>query len=166
MRVDSSGRIGIGTNSPKGRIDANTGTISGETGAQCIFPLSITIGNAGSSYGSIGYNLDYRNATSNTSGVKYLASDTISQIDFDNGGFIFRNAATGIAGNTATLTERLRIDSSGNIGVGTSSPNSTLHISKSGTSFPSASNPRIRLDETSSGRFGLIEFDSNTNQIS
>ena len=50
-----------------------------------------------------------------------------------------------------------------NVGIGTNSPTRKLTISASGGSFPSASNPCIRLDETSSGRFGVIEFDSSTN---
>ena len=134
MRIDSSGRVGIGTGSPRGRFEASNVFLSGETGAQCVFPLHVTIGYGGSAYGSIGYNLDYRSATDNTNGVKYLVSDTISQLDFSAGGFIFRGAPVGTLGSTATLTERLRIDSSGNVGIGTTNPQSPLQVQSSSTS--------------------------------
>jgi hypothetical protein len=54
-------------------------------------------------------------------------------------------------------TERMRIDSSGNVGIGTSSPSSQLHLSKaSGTS-------EIRVQSGSS--FGYMSLDSSGNYI-
>ena len=128
MRIDSSGNVGIGTNLPRGKFD-----VSWNGANQAVFN-SIVIGRGGSDYGTISYGADYRNATDNTTGVKYLDSDTISQIDTNAGQFIFRNAPAGTAGNTATLTERLRIDSSGNVGIGTSSPGATFNVQSSSTS--------------------------------
>ena len=133
LRIDSSGRVGIGTSSPKGRLEVSNTALSGETGAQCIFPLNFTIGNGGSSYGSIGYNLDYRSATDNTNGVKYLVSDTISQLDFNSGGFIFRNAPSGTGGNTATLTERLRITSGGEVYIAGTTDQGAYNLQVNGT---------------------------------
>jgi hypothetical protein len=115
MRIDSIGQIGVGTASPSGRLEVSSVEISGQTGAQCVFPRAVTVGFAGGSYGAIGYNLDYRNGTNNNTGVKYLITDTISQLDFENGGFIFRNAPSGAAGATATITERLRIEATGTL---------------------------------------------------
>ena len=60
-------------------------------------------------------------------------------------------------------TERLRITSDGKCGIGTTSPVRPLTIEKSGAAFPSNSNPSVRLNETSSGRFALMELDSSTN---
>jgi hypothetical protein len=60
-------------------------------------------------------------------------------------------------------TDRMTLDSSGNLGIGTSSPSRALTIERSGASFPSTSNPSIRLNETSSGRFAVMELDSSQN---
>ena len=54
-------------------------------------------------------------------------------------------------------------DASGNVGIGTASPTRSLTIDKSGAAFPSASNPSIRLNETSSGRAAIFELDSSQN---
>tara|TARA_B100001248_G_scaffold242025_1_gene209231 strand:+ start:14416 stop:16617 length:2202 start_codon:yes stop_codon:yes gene_type:complete len=50
-----------------------------------------------------------------------------------------------------------------NLGINASSPVRPITIEKSGAAFPSNSNPSVRLDETSSGRFALMELDSATN---
>jgi hypothetical protein len=54
--------------------------------------------------------------------------------------------------------ERLRIDSSGNVGIGTSSPTQNLHISAS-------TDTRIALENTSNRRYDLISGDSGEFRI-
>ena len=49
---------------------------------------------------------------------KYIASDDATIYQQTNGIHIFSNATSGTSGNTATFTERLRIASSGQIGIG------------------------------------------------
>jgi hypothetical protein len=46
-----------------------------------------------------------------------------------SGAHLWFNAASGTANNTFSFTERMRLDSSGNLGIGTSSPSGRLHIS-------------------------------------
>jgi hypothetical protein len=60
-------------------------------------------------------------------------------------------------------TTAVTIDTSQNVGIGTTSPSRILTIEKSGAAFPSTSNPTVRLNETSSGRFAVMELDSSTN---
>jgi hypothetical protein len=59
-------------------------------------------------------------------------------------------------------SEVARLTSTG-LGIGTSSPSRKLTIESSGAAFPSASNPSVRLNETSSGRFAVVELDSSQN---
>ena len=68
------------------------------------------------------------------------------------------------ASSTSALTTGSALTFDGtNLGVGTSSPSRILTIEKSGAAFPSTSNPTVRLNETSSGRFAVMELDSSTN---
>lgn len=54
-------------------------------------------------------------------------------------------------------------DASGKVGINTPTPTRLLHITGAGASGVSASNPSIRLDNTATGRFGLIELSSDAN---
>lgn len=62
-------------------------------------------------------------------GWKYSGTGLPNRFTLQNGEFIFSNAVTGTVGNAITFTERMRIDSSGNVGIGTSSPSQKLCVS-------------------------------------
>jgi hypothetical protein len=106
LRIDSSGRVGIGV------TPSNYGLEIGGTGANSGFKAGISLngGQSGGDYDGIGYNF----RPTNTGDVyNYNLNDASSRIEFYNGGFLFKTASSGIAGNAITYTERLRIDSSG-----------------------------------------------------
>ena len=121
MRIDSSGNVGIGTSSPGANLHIESS--SGETGTLIKTTASDT-----------GVNLTLNgNKTSNTGGIGSIqfqnSGDSVGMIRSfresanDAGGLSFWTQATG-----GSNSERMRIDSSGNVGIGTSSPQEKLDI--------------------------------------
>ena len=107
MRIDSDGDVGIGTNSPATKFHVASG--------------AVTVQGATSTTGRIGI---FNNAAS-TSG--FLIGQGFSS-GTDNVGYVYNTANAAVAFGTNDI-ERMRIDSSGNVGIGTSSPLGRLQIS-------------------------------------
>lgn len=58
----------------------------------------------------------------------FYGSNGLASIMETGDGFIWRTAPIGTANASATFTERMRITSAGNVGIGTTSPSSLLHV--------------------------------------
>ena len=128
---NSGGNVGIGTTSPEGTLHALTGSAGTVTAVSSADDLIVE--NSGSG------------------GISILTPDSADgHISFgtpsDSSGAFFRwnhdadllsiatnNVGAGLAFYTSNLGERMRIDSSGNVGIGTTAPGDTLHVSGSGT---------------------------------
>jgi hypothetical protein len=85
---------------------------------------------------------------------KYAAAAAASRISQRNGNITFDRKAAGTADATFTWDNSLTIDSSGNVGIGTSTASNLLTLGASG-------GPTMRLIDTTSGVFGLIQSGSN-----
>jgi hypothetical protein len=118
MRIDSSGNVGVGvTPSAWGASEYK----------------AIQVGIGGSISGRVsGGDQDKVNVAANVyhdgTNFKYIASDDATVYQQLGGLHTFSNAPSGTAGNTATFTERLRIDGSGNVSIGTATALSKLHV--------------------------------------
>lgn len=119
MRIDSAGRVGIGTNNPSRELDIklndDTTTTLGQKGGINFYAPSNTVGNGGE--------LTWSSAVN---GEVWAA---ISGSIFANNAGVASGHLTFATGNASALpTERMRINSSGNVGIGTTAPNTPLHI--------------------------------------
>ncbi len=121
MRIDASGNVGIGTNSPAKQLDlaaSNTGITTGDPLNTLRFTDTDTTSAAGQPIGRI----EWYSADADTAGVKaYIqAQSTDGSPDAD---MVFAtNHVSG--GGTA---ERMRIQYDGNVGIGTNSPLARLN---------------------------------------
>jgi hypothetical protein len=131
FRVDSSGRLGIGTSSPGAPIQAKKAT----TGVETI--LNVTAATGAYSRGpAIDFSVDFSGEYT----IGQIASQNITG-GAGYGGILTFSTNGSSAG---TLTERARIDSSGNLLVGTTSNGATTH-----RIYASASNHVLGLNSES-----------------
>jgi hypothetical protein len=119
-RFSIDGNLGIGTSSPVAKLDVeNTSAQPFGTAAQlnAVFKGSVSIGQGG----AIGF--DYFGSHTNCpTSIGYAIE---SQAGSTNGSLVFGTRS--VTTDTAP-TERMRIDSAGNVGIGTSSPTTKLEV--------------------------------------
>jgi len=116
-------RVGIGTDSPEGNLEISDSTQA--TGAT----LSITNAHIGSwvtgdKIGSIDFRIDDTSTTQPVRAKIHAEGKTTGTYP-SSSQLVFSTA------NVNTLYERMRIDSAGNVGIGTTSPSAKLHVNSS-----------------------------------
>lgn len=126
MRITSDGNVGIGNTSPTNKliVDSNTNRADGI--------VSRNLSTGGSAYTFVGaFNntnngIDLRSYP-NTNAV-YPSTSFLASSSGQTGGLIISQAGTNPIMFLVNGGERMRITSSGNVGIGTTSPNQKLNV--------------------------------------
>jgi hypothetical protein len=113
MRLTSTG-LGIGTSSPGGKLDV----ASSNTNDDGIF---LTAGGSSFGYAS---NITFRSKLTPGGSIGIAAKIRAELSSSNNAGLLFFTTASG------TNAEKMRLDSAGNLGIGTTSPATRLELSK------------------------------------
>jgi len=154
LRIDSSGRVGIGTSAPEQILTIVNNSTSVATGST----LSVVGGttNIAGEGGSIAFSNFVKSGVTSAARIR---SGLVNAITQETGYLVFdTNGGSG-------LTERLRIDNNGNVGIGTSSPGYKLTV-RSDSSATNAATPYdntgfvIRNDDTTAGNYSSLSFNT------
>ena len=141
LRIDSSGRVGIGTSSPTTKLEVHDGS---GTSAQVVKINS----------GGVGL-LSIQSGTNTDSRIEFgdSANDDAGYIYYENDNEVMR---FGVNAN-----ERMRIDSSGNVGIGVTSVSSSRRVE---IKQPSSYSAAVRILADGNGNDGDIEWFSGLSQ--
>jgi hypothetical protein len=144
MRITSAGLVGIGTTAPASALTVSDGTISSLTpfGGTDLFLDSI-----GSNY------LQFGSGTSSSPAIYFGDS-----ADGDVGGIIYAHAFNAMSFRT-NAAERMRIDTSGNVVVGTTTADAAVTVYKNADSLDGVS---IRQDSAGSSAGARLKLGNNS----
>jgi hypothetical protein len=152
MRIDSSGNVGIGTTSPGDKL-----SVVGTTNREYV--------RVESTFSSSGSEAGIRLKTAGTNGKEYLIFNANTE------------GSLRIYDATAA-SERMRIDSSGNVGIGTSSPtNGKLEVTNASSTVPtgffrntsgSGDSPSLTVQggaNNAASNFSVLDYNGNTDFV-
>jgi hypothetical protein len=155
MLVKSTGNVGIGT-LPVTHYTGYEALDIGNT-------LSLMSNNTSTNISTLTNN-GYLN--SNASNWVRKVADESTMYEQVSGQHRFKTAASGSAGGAITWSEALRIDASGNVGIGTQSPDANLHVYKaSAGSITASSDAQLVVENSGVAAINLLSGASSHGQI-
>ena len=146
LRINSSGNVGIGVTSPLVKTQISTNLSSGSV--QDALLLSQNTATSSSGQGVKMYLSSFNSIT------RAAAIEAIAGSSNDHSLGFYTNSAF------APPAERLRIDSSGNVGIGTTSPSEKFEVT--GNTILDASNANLKIKAGTTGTKGDIQWTFNS----
>ena len=138
VTIDSSENVGIG--------------VTPEAWGSVFQPV-LRVGLGGGVFGSTATNFRITSNVYYDSAYKYIANGGASQYEQDGGVHLWYTAPSGSANGALTLTERMRMDSSGNVGIGVTAPDTPLEIQRG------SSGNALKLSSSTDGASVFLAFE-------
>jgi len=136
MRIDSSGNVGIGTTSPDSKLQVNTSSTS-----------------------DVAINANGRLKIIGDGVMKWGSSAGHGELSWNSGYALYRGqSGNGIKLQVNGASTVMTLNTSGNVGIGTASPATKLHIADVTT-------PTIRIEDTTNNRHLQLFHDNNNSYI-
>ena len=124
MRIDSSGNVGIGTSSPRAKLNIEGGSTTSINATACWQYIGSGAAASYTSSNYMGIGFGYNNAD-NAEAPAFIGFTVTNPTASTNGALVF---ATRSVTSATAPTERMRITSGGSVGIGTTSPASRLDV--------------------------------------
>lgn len=162
---DVNSRIGIGTTSPDGRLHVHTATAGAVTANGDADDLVVE------NSGNAGLSILCPDANSGRLVFGTPTDATGSRVVWDNTNSLMYVATTKAAGQlvlqTGNGTEAVRIDSSQNVGIGTTSPDGTLHVQTASSGVVTASTiaDDLVVENSTDGGISILTPDTDIGSL-
>jgi hypothetical protein len=159
LTIDSSGNVGIGTSSPRVRLDLGSNGIS-----HLRWGTWSELGELSSHNSLILGNNIYVDGSS--AEVRATTSDGYRAITMKyNEGITFHAVQASVSAGDAIGNERMRIDPSGNVGIGETSPEAKLHVKNASAGTFTASNSQLLIENNTTVRLSMVTPTNNASKI-
>ena len=153
MSIGGNGNVGIGTRTPQAKLSISENQYTTIGGTQDLLRLNVN-----TTVGDSNHGIEwYQTRTSYPDGSA-IPKFSMGAIRMSVGsGYNDCHLSFWTSKNTATSTEKMRITSDGNVGIGTNNPETPLHIEKAG----SVTGQVLKISNTTAGSACWLELECN-----
>jgi len=157
LAIDQNGQAGIGSVPPANWYSANVRALQ-------VGPWASLSGNTSSGWATLSQNAVAATNANDNSGWVYKSSNQATALQLANGDIYFRGAPVGTSGSAITWNTSMFVSGSGNVGIGTTSPQLNANAGTFTTIHSAIASSWLELSTSTviDGNGGVVSF-NNTN---